>query len=129
MDQRPLVVLLGDSVLMDGVAVGLADRQALGVVRVEGSTLEIGERLRTLEPDLIVVELDNPQSPSILSLLREQPDTLVLGLELNCNRVLVLNSHQHAARTMTELFHVVRAEVSQTAHEEKGGDLPEIHWT
>jgi len=33
MDQRPLVVLLGDSLLMDGLAVSLADWQMLGVIR------------------------------------------------------------------------------------------------
>ena len=127
MDQPSLVVLLGDSVLMDGVAFGLADRQVPGVIRINGSAADIGERLRSLRPDLIVVELDNPQSPSVLSLLREKPGTLLLGLDLNCSRVLVLSSHQHETRTMRELYEVVRDEVSRSAHQEKGGDLPEIH--
>ena len=121
METRSLVVLLGDSVLMDGVAVGLEDRQ-FGVVRLDATDDDIGGRLTALTPDLIVFELDSPRSPSILSLLREQPDTLLLGLDLTCSQVIVLNSHRYITRTMKELCQLVQTEVGHKAHTRKGGD-------
>jgi hypothetical protein len=121
MQQRPLVVLLGDSLLMDGVAVSLADRQMLGTIRMDSDVADIRECLETLQPDLILFELDAPQSPSVLSLLSEQPGTLLIGLDLACSRAIVLNSRQHMTRTMNELCLVVQSVAGQRAHLSKGG--------
>ena len=70
MERQPLIALLGDSVLMDGVAVGLGNRQTLGVVRVELAGNDIEESLGSLRPDLVVFELDSLLSASVLSLLK-----------------------------------------------------------
>ncbi|MBL7202080.1 MAG: hypothetical protein ISS56_18220 [Anaerolineae bacterium] len=121
MEKRPLVVLLGESVLMDGVAVSLGDQRALDVKRTGICAVGLRERLQSLKPDLIVVELDTRGSQSIVSLLRDQPSTLLLGLDLTCSRVIVLNSHQHMTRTMNDLCQVVQAEVSQASRSSKGG--------
>ena len=123
MKKRPLVVLLGDSLLMDGVAVGLGGRRILGVVRMNTSVADIGERLRSLNPDVIVFELDTPRSPAILALLREQPGTLLLGLDQTCSQVIVLNSQQHTTRTMKELCQLVQTEVGHKAHSRIEGEL------
>lgn len=121
MEQRPLVVLLGESLLMDGVAVSLADRKMLGTIRMDSDVADIRECLEALQPDLIIFELDAPQSPSILSLLREQPGILLIGLDLACSRAIVLNSRQQMTRTMSELCLMVQAEADQKAHLPKGG--------
>ena len=57
MQKQPLIVLLGDSVLIDGVAAGLAGRQVPEMVRIATFNGDIAERLKALEPDLIVFEL------------------------------------------------------------------------
>ena len=123
MKKRPLVVLLGDSLLMDGVAVGLGAREVLGVVRMDTTAAENGESLKSLNPDLIVFELDTPWSPAILSLLREQPGTQLLGLDLTCSQVIVLNSHQHPTRNMKELCQLVQTELDHRAPVWKGGEF------
>ncbi len=116
MEKQPLIALLGDSVLMDGVAVSLGDRQTLGIVRLDLSKNDIHESLRTLRPDLIVFELDSPLSQSILSLLREQTGIPLLGLDLTCNRVVVLNSRHHVPQSMSDLCQVVQDEVHWEGH-------------
>jgi hypothetical protein len=121
MEKQPLVVLLGDSVLIDGVAAGLAGKQIPGMVRINTLTSDIVERLKSLEPDLIVFELDAPRSSSIFALLREQPGILLLGLDLDYSQVLVLNSRQHITPTMSDLYQIVQVEASQQAHLSKGG--------
>lgn len=126
MERRALVVLLGDTVLIDSVAAGLEDTQAFGVVRMDASADGLGERLNALNPALIVFELDTRRSPTILSLLREQPGTQLLGLDLTCSQAIMLKSCQHTTRTMKELCQVVRAEVDHGAQMRKGGDLDEL---
>jgi hypothetical protein len=121
MDERPLVALLGDSLLMDGVEAGLANKRALGIVRLDTSIADIGERLKSLNPELIVFELDTPRSTAVLSLLREQPGTLLLGLDLACSQVIVLNSNRYPTRTMKELCQLAQTEVSYRARLRKGG--------
>jgi ABC-type Fe3+-hydroxamate transport system substrate-binding protein len=116
MGKQPLIALLGDSVLMDGVAFSLRDRQTLGVVRIGPSGHSIEESLKSLQPDLIVFELDSPLSQSILSLLKEQNGIPLLGLDLTCNRVVVLNSHHHIASTMSDLCRVVQEEAHWKKH-------------
>ena len=107
MQNRPLVVLLGNSLLMDGVALSLSSGQKLGVVRMDAGADGIREQLKLLEPDLIVFELDAPCSPKIMSLIKNRPSTLLLGLDLDCCRAIVLNSSQHPTHSMDELLRVV----------------------
>jgi hypothetical protein len=131
MQPRPLVVLLGDSLLMDGIAVSLAGRKMPGTIRMDSDVLDIRENLKTLQPDLVIFELGAPQSPAILSLLKEQPGIHLMGLDPACSRVIVLNSQQHPTPTMNELYQVVQAETGQQvhlpqAHSPKGGE-PTTH--
>ena len=125
MEKQPLVVLLGDSVLIDGVAVGLAGRQVPSMVRIDTFTPDIAERLKYLKPDMIVFELDTPWSSSIFSLLREQPGILLLGLDLDSSQVIVLNSYRYITRTMNDLYQIVRVQAGQQALLSKGGEPTE----
>jgi hypothetical protein len=115
MDERPLIVLLGDSLLMDGVAMSLADGRRLGVVQMDASITDIGERLRSLKPELILFELDSPGTPAVFSLLREEPDTLLLGLDRDSSHVIVLNGSRHPTRSMQELGQLVQLQVGCNA--------------
>ena len=112
MEHRPLVVLLGNSLLLDGVAVSLLDQQTLRMVRMDAGSGVYGEQLRSMKPELILFELDSPDAPSIIALLRDQPGTLLIGLDLNCSRAIVLNSRQHLTPSMSDLQQVVLAAVN-----------------
>jgi hypothetical protein len=127
MEKRPLVVLLGGSLLMDGVAVSLAAPQLWKVIRLDIDALDIGECIgecmESLDPDLIVFELDSPWSSSILSLIKDQPDVLLIGLDLSRSRAIVLDSHQHLTQTMDDLCQVVQSEANEKARSSKGGAI------
>jgi len=127
MERRPLVVLLGDSLLMDGIAVSLAGREMPGTIRMDSDVVDIREHLKTLQPDLVIFELGTPTSTAILSLLSQQPGIQLMGLDPACSRVIMLNSQQHPTPTMYELYQVVQAETakrihSPQAHLPKGGE-------
>ena len=107
---QPLVVVLGDSLLMEGAAVSLADCRQMSLVRIDSNLSDIWQQINDLNPDVIVFELEIPHSPIVLSLLKERPGILLLGLDLECNRVLVLNSRQHFTQTMHDLCQIIEAE-------------------
>ena len=110
MTYQPVVVVLGDSLLMEGVAVSLADCRQMSLVRIDSNLFDIWQQIDVLDPDVIVFELEIPHSPFVLSLLKERPGILLLGLDLECNRVIVLNSRQHFTQTMHDLCQIVEAE-------------------
>jgi hypothetical protein len=112
---------------MDGVAVSLAAPQLWKVIRLDIDALDIGECIgecmESLDPDLIVFELDSPWSSSILSLIKDQPDVLLIGLDLSRSRAIVLDSHQHLTQTMSDLCQVVQSEANEKARSSKGGAI------
>ena len=111
MADQPLVVVLGDSLLMEGVAVSLANCPQMPLIRLDCNASDIWQQIDALDPDVIVLELKIPHSPFILTLLKERPGILLLGLDQDCNRVIVLNSRIHFSRTMHDLCQIVEAEV------------------
>ena len=115
MDEQPLAVLLGDSLLLEGVAMSLEDDGLrLRIVRVDTALPDLQERLKSLNPELVIFELDSSRSPTMLPLLREQPGTLFLGLDPDCSQVVVLNSSQHLTRSMTELGQLVQSQMNSS---------------
>ena len=115
MEERPKVVLVGDSMLVEAVAASLASWRTLAVIRLECDAVDIEECLRSLGPDVIIFELDSPPSPIVLSLLTKWSQILLIGLDLDSSRVIVLDSHPQVARTMNELYLVVQAKARQEA--------------
>jgi hypothetical protein len=123
MTNKPLVALLGNSLLIDGVAESLASRQTLNVIRIDST--DVGTSVKSLQPDLIVYELESPQSSAILALLSEQPGSLLLGLDLSSSRVIVMNSQQHITRSMQDLYQVFQTEAGLVANPPQGGGSTE----
>jgi hypothetical protein len=122
MPQRPIILLLGDSLLIDGIAISLAGREMPGTIRRDSGVIDSKECLGTLQPDLVIFEMGAPQSPAILSLLSEQPGVQLIGLDPACSKVIVMSSHQRPTPTMNALYQVVQAEAGQNALLPKGGE-------
>ena len=121
METRPVVLLVGDSVLMESVALCLRVKHMLDVVWLDPESVDITQCVKIVQPALIIFELDAPQTQSILSLLRDRPGTLLLGLDLACSRVIVMNSHQCVTHTMRDLYQVFQSEVSRNIRSSNGG--------
>lgn len=83
MDNQPLVVLLGDSLLVDSVEASLAGDPATAVVRLRSEAPEIAERLRAIRPDLVIFDLNAPAMQSLLPFVQAAPGVPLLGLDIN----------------------------------------------
>jgi chemotaxis response regulator CheB len=117
MENRQIVVLFGDSLLIDTVEASLGDNQEWGVVRIHTNVTDVGERLKSLCPDLVIFDWDAPHSEFVVSLLRDQPGIPLLGLDVTCSKVVVLSSRQYIALTAHDLIQVIQEHVSHRVRE------------
>lgn len=108
MRKRPLVLLLGDSLIMDSVAGSIARSDMLDFKRID--FISQGDSIESIKPEYIMFELDTPQTNDILALLSRLPGTLLLGIDLNCSRVFVMNSQEYITRSMKDLNHLLEIE-------------------
>lgn len=123
MEEQHLVVLFGDSLFMDAVEASLEDSPELGVIRIHATVANIGERLESLCPDLVILDMSAPHSQLILPFLQDQPDVPLLCLDVTCSTVLALSRQQYTTRTASELLQVIRRHIpddDRFAHEELG---------
>ena len=121
MEKRPLVVLLGDSVLIDGVVASLRTSENLRVKHLDTPSAGVCERLLCLKPDLVVFELDSLQAPLLVSLIRVLAGTTLLGLDLTASRTIVVNSYPRTTHNMDQPAQIIQSQATQYAHAQKGG--------
>ena len=111
MRYQPQVVLLGESVFMDSVAESLMERQSSHVVRISSNIQKARELVNSLNPDLIVYELNAQNTDPIFSVIREQADTLHLAIDLSCKQIILLDCQRKPAESMQDLCELVLQEV------------------
>jgi hypothetical protein len=110
MEQQTVVALLVDSMMMDGIAVSLTRYEAIRLIRLDPTAINLKDCLQTIVPDLIIFELGTVWFHAILSLLSEQPGLLLVGLDLECSRVIIMNSQQHQTKSIEELTQLFQDE-------------------
>jgi len=120
MEERRMVVLFGDSLLMDTVEASLGNRQELGVMRIHTTVTDVEERLKSICPDLIIFDLDAPHSQFVLPFLRDQPGVPLLGLDVTCSRAIALSSQHYITLTANDLVQVIQIQTSHAREAERG---------
>lgn len=113
MGDRMPVIVMGDSLLMDSLGSNLREGLKMDVIRVNAASADLEERLRVIQPDLIVFELDVPRPCSILALLKEQPGTLFLGIDPTFSQVIAFNSNWHIIQTMQEFCQLAQTQLDE----------------
>jgi len=120
MVDQPVVALVGSSLLMDGVAIGLANSQLQRLARIECECRRSCERLITLKPDLIIFEVDHPPADIISSLIKTKSDLLLIGIDMEGCGTIVMNCCQTITHTMADLCKLVKDEVRRALPTCKG---------
>ena len=127
MGHQPAVVLLGNSLLMDGVAISLANTQMDNVIRADPAVADTRAYLQSLQPDLIILELGDHRTDTALSLLKENPDIILIGLNEDSSRVSVLKTQECTIDTMQDLQEVLQELLHWKPRLFKGGGYIEYH--
>lgn len=116
MNTQPLLVLFGDSLILDSVEASLADRQTFSVLRLRRAQPEITERLQALTPTLIIFDLDTPCLRSILPFLKAKAGVPLLGVDINGNIAVSLTCTHHCLEDQADLWNIIRTHAGTDTH-------------
>lgn len=128
MDDKQLVILLGDSVFLDSLGITLRDELGLIVIQMDGNSPGLPDLLQAFAPDLMIFDLDAPCTSAILVLLRESPVTTSLGVDHSFSQVTVLKSTLCPIDSMQQFCRLAQSELGRNLSRQKGGERKlEIH--
>lgn len=111
MDGQHLVLLFGESLLLDSVEARLAGCEAVSVMRLRTAAPEVAARLYSLNPDLIIFDLDGDNFRSLIPFLRMESGAPLLGLDINCNQVVTLVPQRHTVLNLEDLCQVIAGKI------------------
>jgi hypothetical protein len=112
MAEQRIVALYGDSLLMDAVEASLEDNQELGVIRIHTTVSNVVECLRSLNPSLIILDMNDPHSRLMVSFLRDLPTVPLLCVDVTSSKVIALACQEYTVLTADDLAQVIHLQIS-----------------
>lgn len=107
-DSKAAVWLIGNSMLIDGVESCLRDLKMDNLVRWNVINADFAKNLKASHPELIIFEQGSPEVDKLLNMIQEYPGINMLGIDLESNKVLIMDSFQIQIRSMSDLHRVVQ---------------------
>jgi hypothetical protein len=112
MEHVPHVLLLGNSILMDGLAESLQMQQPSTVTRVNAAIQEIDQHLSSIHPDLIIYELNHSAANPVFSLLIEHNEVSHLAIDQKNKQIFLYYCKTEPTGSMKDLCDFVSTEVA-----------------
>ena len=101
------VVIYGSSLSMAGLAASLRDVAGIELLCVDPASPTARRDLVALRPASMLYDLSDPALELDLTLLREQPGLLLIGVHPCSNEALLLSSHPVRALSVADLLGVI----------------------
>ena len=108
MEERRRICLYGDSVILGCIGASLGGRNEFDVIRLAQPSADRSE-LETIDPDVILFDVENGHPGPAFSLLETRPDLLLLGVSPDGNVVRQWSGRQYRELTTNELTTLMRA--------------------
>lgn len=106
------VVLYGKSLVMSTVGASLQGCPDIQVLPVDPSMPDVQGHLRTLQPDVVILDQAVIQPDFSVALWKVQPELLLIGLDLTTGQALVLSSQPARVMTTDDLVQLLWLEHS-----------------
>ena len=103
------VALCTNSLVVSSIGASLEGRAGLQVVRIDPALPDAIRRLGNLRPDVAILDLSAAQSTLSISLLRQYPGLLLIGIDPSSNELLVLSGHTAHVLTTDDLVQLIEA--------------------
>jgi DNA-binding NarL/FixJ family response regulator len=114
MNTRRLVVLYGDSVFLEGIALDLKNQPTMDVLTLAVDEGEAVQRLAALRPEVIIYDLAQSPGDWALPLLPQCPNLRLIGLDMAAEQALVVSGAWSAAASLQDLAALI--EQTQAPH-------------
>ncbi|RPI12004.1 MAG: hypothetical protein EHM65_06450 [Acidobacteriales bacterium] len=108
---RDLVVIFGDSQFVETVEACLQESDQIGIITIHSTVGDAQQRISSLCPDLIVIELGTPYCDLVVPLLRAQPGVLIFCVDRTCRESLVVSGQPYNTPTAQDLLEVVHRHI------------------
>jgi len=109
MAEQQRVILYGDTLVLAGVQASLSVAPNLEIFTMNGSPADLEESLHKLHPSAVIFDLDSVQPDFPMSIL-QLPGLLLIGVDPNSNKLLVLSIQQERAMAAADLLRVIHRE-------------------
>jgi hypothetical protein len=105
------VAVYGKHLLMSTIGASLQGKLQFQLQQFEGLLPDISELPNTACPDVILFDLDRAPADFAMSVLRKHPMTVLIGVDLMNNKMLVLSGEQSRLMTADDLLQVIEGGV------------------
>jgi hypothetical protein len=106
------VVLFGDAPFIQSVEACLHGAGEIGVIELSSSVVDAPQRLKSLRPDLVVMDLHGDHAHLAVSLLREQPGVSILCVDRERQEAIVVCGQAYLTPTAEDLREIIRRHAS-----------------
>ncbi len=106
MAEQQRVILYGDTLILAGVLASLNASPNLDIFPLNGSPVDLAETLNWLHPSAVIFDLGSVQPDFPLALL-QQSNLLLIGIDPDSSKLLVLSSQQAPALAVADLLSVI----------------------
>jgi hypothetical protein len=103
------VLLYGQSLLLSGLATGLAECPGLQVARA-ATWAEAGRLLAKRIPDVLIFDLTGTCESHVLPLLFENPNLVMVGLDTEHNQAVLVSGQEARSLTLKQIREIVGGE-------------------
>jgi hypothetical protein len=114
MEKRKRVAAYGNSLNMAGIVASLKADSTLEVICVNLDSPDARQGLNDDDLAAIVFDLSDPPLLLDVTLLRDRPGLLLIGVDPSKDEVMVLSSHPAQAISMSDLVNVIHRKISPT---------------
>ena len=109
MGKRQRVVLYGDSLVLAGMGASLKTYPGIELICLAAQPPAEVRQLWALRPAVVILDLGAVPPDLPVSLLGEQPELLLIGMDAAGDKLLVLSGRQARAVTTADLVQVIEA--------------------
>ncbi len=113
MEKKRTVALYGSNLVMSIIGATLQEKPEFQVQQIQGSLPNIIDKLEVPPPDVVLFDLATAQPHFAIPLLRNHPTIMLIGIDLESNKMLVLFGEQSRLLTADDLVQVIEGGASQ----------------
>jgi len=106
-----VLALCGESLLIEGIQASLQDREGVEIVLVDTSQPGAVQVLDKLSPDIIVFDMTPNQLSCVFTHLQTHTNVVLIGLDIDFDRVLFLSGEWRKLPTVADLMQVIEAPI------------------
>ncbi len=112
MGKRRTVALYGSNLVISTIGASLQEKPEIQVQQILGALPDIIDQLGAPPPDVILFDLAAAQPHFAVPLLRNHPSIMLIGVDLESNKMLALFGEQSRLLTADDLMQVIEGGAS-----------------